>query len=96
MMLEQAITRALEVLSSNATKDQLSIYHNPIDSHWLGTGLGYCVAKGWAEIISDGVFDITLLGCVELQRRLFNTETRLPNGVVPTNVSRLPMLGKGV
>lgn len=88
MLLEMAKRRALEVLERDNFFAEKHLYANPIDAQWLGTGLGFAIAKGWAVCVGCGTFDITSEGRHALaQMRLMNT-TPLPDDIVPTKLTR--------
>lgn len=67
MKMEQGIQMALLMLIAAGAADK-SIGPNGSEADeaavWVGVGLGYCTAKGWATYQGDGNFIITEAGIV--------------------------------
>lgn len=87
MLLEMAKRRALEVIDRGNFIAESHLYRDPIDAQWLGTGLGFALAKGWAECVGPGKFDLTEKGKSELARMRFEDTPRMPDQIVPTKLS---------
>lgn len=73
MILEQGIGRALTMLYEASKRDN---YIGPsgygtatAEEVWIGVGLGYCTAKGYATYSGGGQFKITPSGLIEYTRR---------------------------
>lgn len=84
---EMAITRALEVLERDSLNNTFD-YRTHADANWLGYGVGFCHAMGWAESFGGGLFFLTAKGRNELHRRLMHSAPRLQENLVPSMLDK--------